>query len=109
MMSLAEMESKLLQQARQIQLLQEQIAALSPRTGMDEGMYRPIKDHEHVGYWDDLFEHGTKAIGEHQVSKLCHKAQRAYHMDPSGRVGKDWKHVVQASTGEWLAVDGWLP
>ena len=108
-MTQQELENLVLDLRVQVQALQEAISALSPRMGMQEGMLRPIMDGEHVGYWQDLFEHGSKAIEGHQINALTHKAQRSYHMDPSGRAGKDWTHVEQASNGDWLAVSGLLP
>ena len=109
MMSQAEMESTILQLKQQVASLQEQIQSVAPRTGTKEGMFHPILDANHVGYWDDLFIHGSKAIAGPKVTGLTHKAQRCYHQDPSGRIGKDWVHIVQASNGEWLAVSGWVP
>lgn len=104
-MNQMQIENEILQLRLQIIRIQEQIAALMPRLGTQDGMLRPIMDGEHVGYLNDLFEHGSKAIDGHQINALTHKAQQAYHQDPSGRIGRDQKAIVQDSTGEWVAVD----
>ena len=109
MMTHAQMESMLLQQDHLIRKLQEQIAALMPRTGGRQTLDGPLVDQEHSGNMSDAFEHGTKGTDGHVTHRLCHRAQRAYYIDPSGRVGKDWTHIVQASNEEWLAVSGWVP
>lgn len=108
MMTYSQMAQKIREQDERITKLEEQLAALSPRAGMKGGMFVPLTDREHVGYLADIFEHGSKAIETHKRNALCRRAQRSYHIDPSGRIGRDQKVVVEDSTGEWVAVDAYV-
>lgn len=94
---------------RRMLALEEQIQAVMPSSGEKLMLDHPVVDGMHAGRLSDVFEHGSKSpFDEQQQSILCDKAQAHYHIDPSGRIGRDQKVIVEDSTGEWVAVDAYV-
>lgn len=119
MMTRQQMENTLIAQNRRIIQLEEQLAALLPKMGRYLTLETCLLDMNHAGRFSDFLEHLTKSWNPNiQDQKVGLKAQRAYYIDPCGRVGRDWTIVVTPAnataeeidkdTGN-LAVSGYVP